>query len=67
MYYNYIQSTSEYSDTVTFQDPVQDLLHLHHQENLVFHTLCTRIHWTAAGALAAQGEAEMSTSSKIVK
>lgn len=53
------------SDTVTFQDAI--VLHLHHQENLFPHLLCARIHWTAAGVLGAQGEAEMSSSSKTIK
>lgn len=66
---NILQSRTKYfrvlSDTVTFQDAI--VLHLHHQENLFPHPLCTRTHWTAAGALGAQGEAEMSSISKTIK
>lgn len=66
---NILRSCTRYlrvlSDTMTFQDTV--VLHLHHQENLFPHPLCARIHWTAAGAWGAQGEAETSSSSKTIK
>lgn len=61
-YQGYVGSTSECSLTLWHFKRLSCCIFITRKTCSFIH--CTRIHWTAAGALGAQGEAEMSSINK---